>query len=299
MVAAGQVRKLRRGTICRVFGTSLVSTIALRLAIFKRDMPEKNPETSRRRFIFGGEHIALIATVAAFLSIALKASVVSALNIETALTIIRSSGPVTVLLGAIVSDFTSFYLFLLALAYIWMVLRPHSSLPAMFGAFVTFLASVTVPWTHFVLLILLIGLAILISPWVGRRLPKNIPPKSLPSRRQRWTLEAFNIGIVAFVATPLILLFAVGPDFWLPAEVVRLMSGERIEGYVLEDDTEWTVLVRLRDRGISFVRSSDISSRAICKERDEKESPPLGEIVGLIDLPQTDAAYPGCLTSIE
>jgi hypothetical protein len=75
------------------------------------------------------------------------------------------------------------------------------------------------------------------------------------ARRLGAAFLAFGLGIF-FVA---ILL----PQMWLPAERI-VLRGSSVIAYVLEDDGDWTSLLLEEDRSIMRVKSDLIQSRTIC-----------------------------------
>jgi hypothetical protein len=51
---------------------------------------------------------------------------------------------------------------------------------------------------------------------------------------------------------------------WLPAEQIGLVSGEAEVGYVVATKDGWTLVLRERDRGIRYIKSTTVSTRTVC-----------------------------------
>jgi hypothetical protein len=99
------------------------------------------------------------------------------------------------------------------------------------------------------------------------------------------------IALIPFVATiypfPLSSQFYTGllKQPWLPAQVITLVSGQKVTGYVLSDTGTWVVVLDDPTRTIHYYRSAQVAARQICQIRPGPPRPPLIPL------------YPGHLTS--
>ena len=72
---------------------------------------------------------------------------------------------------------------------------------------------------------------------------------------------------------------------WLPAQVITLVSGQKVTGYVLSDNGTWVVVLDDPTRTVHYYRSAQVAARQICQVRPAPPRPPLIPL------------YPGHLTS--
>jgi hypothetical protein len=99
------------------------------------------------------------------------------------------------------------------------------------------------------------------------------------------------IALIPFVATiypfPLTDQFYTGllKQPWLPAQVITLVSGQKVTGYVLSDNGTWVVVLDDPTRTIHYYRSARVAARQICQIWPAPPRPPLIPL------------YPGHLTS--
>jgi len=100
-----------------------------------------------------------------------------------------------------------------------------------------------------------------------------------------------SIALIPFVATiypfPLSSQYYAGllKQPWLPAQVITLVSGQKVTGYVLSDNGTWVVVLDDPTRAIHYYRAAQVAVRQICQIRPAPPRPPLIPL------------YPGHLTS--
>jgi hypothetical protein len=89
------------------------------------------------------------------------------------------------------------------------------------------------------------------------------------------------IALIPFVATiypfPLSNQFDIGlmRQPWLPAQVITLVSGQKVTGYVLSDNGSWVVVLDDPTRTVHYYRSAQVAARQICQIRPAPPRPPL------------------------
>ena len=81
------------------------------------------------------------------------------------------------------------------------------------------------------------------------------------------------IALIPFVTTiypfPLSNQFYTGvlKQPWLPAQVITLVSGQKVTGYVLSDNGTWVVVLDDPTRTVHYYRSAQVAARQICQLR--------------------------------
>ena len=180
-----------------------------------------------------------------------------------------TTAPLTVLLGTLTSyDYQLFPLVGLASVCAAIALRKSGGWSLLCSVLVA-VAAVAILLSPFVNLwkpsLALLGLVAahqLISKYAHDDPPKRfaaIIRRGLPSLSQ--TISGF------FVVAGLVMILATLTNLWLPVETVTIKapgSETVVVGHVLSSESDWTVLVRATDRGLTHVRTDDVLRRKIC-----------------------------------
>jgi hypothetical protein len=92
--------------------------------------------------------------------------------------------------------------------------------------------------------------------------------RSPNQRRAKWLIDSTNWA-VAFALLPMSIVLA--PP-WMPAERVGLSGGDAVVAYVVRTDSEWTVLLVDRGRGLRYIPTKNISSRQPCTTEERQST---------------------------
>lgn len=71
-----------------------------------------------------------------------------------------------------------------------------------------------------------------------------------------------SMAVAAALLVPLLL----NGSMWLPSESVRLADGTQVRVYVLAVETDWTTMLRAKDRKIVRLPSAEVIGREVCNE---------------------------------
>ncbi len=200
------------------------------------------------------EHLALAATTAVFMFVAVRVLVVVRMNIDTALAVVSTAGAVEVALAIIISSYWAVILTLYLIADAWRR-RSHRAgrsikSPLNLQLFVGLMAIVFVPWTVVALFGVLSVAYGYMDAWLEK--VRGIEPEP-------WTSSGLLAGLLVFVA------FFVASNVWLPPEVIATDDlQDPFVGYVLATDDGWTSVLEDEERTIVRIKSSLVTSRVVC-----------------------------------
>ena len=232
------------------------------------------------------EYLALAATLIAFGIVVVKVILVSA-DGDSALAVLRASGPVEVLTGT-VAEGRGFFFGIAAVEATSAVIRARrlryaqskvlirQLILALLLALMLALQSCSSVVT---LLVILGGLTLGWHPAVASQ-------TELPQRG--WEAAVPRAALMFLVTAGLFFLILNG-DMWLPAEVIEDQSGGVTTGYVLQDEGEWTVILEEEARTVLLMRSEEISTRRVCRPSDSPEKPSLVQVLIHNDLDRVPA----------
>jgi hypothetical protein len=225
-----------------------------------------------RRLVW--DHLAAVVSAVAVAALALRVTLISRGNVQTAEAILRYVGPGAILLGVLplavvfVHAVGLIELFLIAFA------RPGVSTggrtAGRWGLLVFALLAV------FVQPVLVLAPLAVVCGWLAffhRRYPDAEPAIGVTTMPER-------VVLVVLV----VLLVLASPVGWLPEETLILRHGDPVVGYVLRDGSEPLVVLRSSDSHVVFMEG--VERRFICGERSFLSMPPRWLL--------TDADYPPC-----
>jgi len=204
------------------------------------------------------EEHTFLATAALFGLILMKVIWMASGNIETALGIFNSAGPVTVVVGGLVSAFP--LVLAIALGFFFLNLaRRFPSWPERFTWLTGLLGAAgcffLTPWP-------IAAATALVGLFSG--LTSEIKRKKVV---QRGLLSVLVLASVFLILNPL--LYAV----WLPHEILTVpklgttkqSDKQYITGYVLSDDDGWITLLQTPSRTIARFRGDEVAARTLCQ----------------------------------
>jgi hypothetical protein len=169
---------------------------------------------------WAASHAPLLATVGLFVLVVIRILRVSAFDPATAAALVRETGIVSIVMGALVSSLPGLLQATAVLLTFFALGGPGSSgqrkAAWTITSLVVLLLTVVLPWLH--LIIFLLFLVIIALLWA----------------KLRWPLEILAVAAVLIGS-----LLDVS-KVWLPPENVRLTDGRLITGYVLSVDGDWT-----------------------------------------------------------
>lgn len=208
---------------------------------------------------WAASHAPLLASVTLFVLVIIRVLRVSAFDPATAAALVRETGLVSIVIGALVLSMPGLLQAAAVLLTFLSLGGPGSSTQrraaATIASLIVLLLTVILPWLH--LIVFLFFLVIIALLW----------------RRLRWPLEIFAVAAV-FVGSLLDV-----SEVWLPPENVRLIDGGRITGYVLSVDRDWTSVLRERNRAIILVRTAEVATRTVCNVEEVPATRTIGQII--------------------
>jgi hypothetical protein len=242
--------------------------------------------------------VLIVSLIGLLLVSIIRLLIVAGYNPATALAILSSGGYVDTLLGAIIPLVPLFapYLALVLLFFNRVIL---AILTILATAFMTPVATTRAAALHLARadwqsvthrgLLAIIVMAVLGLVFVFLLTLVFLGPGFVAGVRTVATVAC--IALIPFVATiypfPLSNQFYTGvlKQPWLPAQVITLVSGPKVTGYVLSDNGTWVVVLDDPTRTVHYYRSAQVAARQICQIRPAPPRPPLIPL------------YPGHLTS--
>lgn len=240
------------------------------------------------------DHLSFVASLVFFLLLGMKVMLVSGFDSATALEVLATSGPVSVAVGAFVSEAPAFSFLLLLTTLHWLEHEyPTASLmQAMVAAFLGSLALIFTIMLYPLMWLVLWTVTI----YVLRRSRQRAADDSSPAGEtdpaedmapDRWFTQPRLMGVVLGLTLSLQVLIG---RMWLPTETLTLDSDERIVAYVLEDEGPWLTYLTEEDRVVRVARVGEVEGRSVCYV------PPLREFwtFRTLDLLATDDASPRC-----
>lgn len=205
------------------------------------------------------DHLPFLASLALFVAVVVRVLRVSEFDIGTATTLMRETGPVTLVLGVLVTSLpglviaAAFYLMILAVGGPGTRLQRRAAYVATLALWLVLTA--LVPWTTLIVVtLLLLGLYFF-------------------QRKFRWSLEFFA------VATVVLTLFLDQPQVWLPPEIIDLADRGPVVGYVVSVDGEWTTILEEDHRQVDVVPSTSVHGRTVCNLSPRTSARTLGQIL--------------------
>ncbi len=205
------------------------------------------------------EHTPLLATCLFLSLVVLRVLSTSQFDPATATTVIRTSGPLAISLGVLV---TSLPQLLSATAFFLMIVaRGGPGSPTQrrlaFTAVSVILLIITAlaPWPQ-----LLFTIAFLTGVFFFQG-------------KFGWPLEFF-----AVIGLAVNLLLTV-PDVWLPPEAITMSQGQAHVAYVLEVDSDWMTLLSEADRSVTIVSTEDVASREVCNLTRRTSQPTIYQLI--------------------
>lgn len=198
-------------------------------------------------------NLALIATVAAFLTVAMRALAVARLDPNTAVGLVRSSGPVNVFVGTLTAELPALVISAFTMFWVWNVYLAERARPAAAAIGVTILIVGFVGPVRMLAFLFVLIVALFPRQWTRRR-------QYVPS--QWW--RGFQIFMLVLLGVGLSNALLFSEDVWLPQERLDLAQGGHIYGYVLEEDGPWVTILREDERELVLVQRADVVGRAVC-----------------------------------
>ena len=229
---------------------------------------------------------ALVATLFAFVMIAVRALVVARLDPTTAVGLVQTSGPVNVFVGTLTVTLPHL-LFLLCAALL--LARRYLSRPLISRA------------STYIALAIVGTILLFVGHWTFPLgvIAMAIQIRELDDRESavRW-LARVSTRFVAFVtivfSAGFLLAFLTSPDVWLPQERLQLSGGGIVFGYVLEEDGRWVSILEEDDRELLFVEQDGVESREACAS-DSGDNPSLADLLKeVFGDPPARPTYPPC-----
>lgn len=195
------------------------------------------------------DHPALAASFIISSLVVVRIGMAARLRPTTALALLGSRSPVSVIFGTVLSLLPWFVLLLLAIGFTWAVRtlrfglqgRRLVFLPITVMLYTLFLTAAAFPWWFLLFVPLLIYEGLAEANTERRRLPTALT-----------------------VSGVLISILLLGSQVWLPSERIEVAGGGAIVGYVVDDDGNWASVLRERDRTVLLIRSDLIVARQIC-----------------------------------
>ncbi|HYN50809.1 MAG TPA: hypothetical protein VES62_07770 [Thermoleophilaceae bacterium] len=214
---------------------------------------ERKAESTDVALEFALRHPALSATVLLTGLALVKILLASKFSIETALGLVASSPPSSIILGLIVTA-TPQLLVLLAASIYWYArwLKTEGRQSWLLSYIAPPLVVLATLWTPIPILVVLGVLAGMMFVWYRR------------SERMRATWRWVGFWDSAFFALFIVTLFA-SQSVWLGPEVIRLRGGIEEVAYVVSVDSEWVTLLRQEERTLQPVRQESVKSREPCR----------------------------------
>jgi hypothetical protein len=232
----------------------------------------------------------LATTIILFSIVVLKVLAVVNFNSTTALALVEAAGPIPVVIGSVIGSLyallplTTIVMMLAISGYIvrhdmhWLELDRD----VLQGIGVLLLALFTIQVFTIpagALLVILINFVFIIYIPLfsgSRRRRSNSSGSVRPDRSRRSSLEtllalhgrkAITVQFYLVLAVSIIALTPslIGSSMWLPAERVSLQGQPAVIAYVLDDDGDWSSLLRDSDRIILRVTTKSITHRDICR----------------------------------
>jgi hypothetical protein len=208
---------------------------------------------------WAADHAPLLATGLIFAFIVVRVLRVSEFDPATATTLIRESGPVSVVTGVLATSLPD--LMIPGMVFLLILAQGGPGTPTQRRA-----AILTVG-TAFLVLVVVIPWAFLLRVFL------LLVVIFFAQRRLKWPLEYF--AVVAVLVTFLLDV----PVMWLPPERVELMSRDNVTGYVLATDSEWTSVLLEEDREVLIVRTYEVSERTVCNVEDPGKGRTLSQLL--------------------
>lgn len=246
-------------------------------------------------------HFGLLATLIAFLVVAVKALSVARFAPATALAVLEHAGPISVFLGALLVGFPIFLMITAILIFVverMLAIRLRFLYAPLGG-----IGLIAVPWIDFVLL------AVLIAVLVIAAAERDSPDKRsvIQKRIDAWfTRNNRGNHLLLGLTTLLTLVFFTSGQPWVPLESLTV-AGRDLTGYVISDESEWTHLLVAETRQMHRIRSDDIEQRQVCSNQEAEPDvrPSIAGVWGAKQKPviqflsiegAESAPYPSCGT---
>ena len=224
------------------------------------------------------EHPALLISAGAAVFLVIKVLRVSYFDLETALSLLGTASPLTMFLGSFLVVLPVLFLILFNYLVFWLVddvflgsfAKRH--LPAIAAMILLILV---MPWRLALFGMVFLGLYVLFR-WKFR-------PRS-------------GTDIGSLVGSAILIYVILSTEMWLPAEKLDVPSQPEFVGYVIGESSEWTTVLREKERSIIRIPTRTIASREPCNLLQ------IGERTTLLDLGDDTSDLkpnPQCFMEIE
>ena len=255
---------------------------------------DESPKTQSAAVAFALERSGVVLAALGFAMLVVKVSRVSHLNSRTSLGLLETAGPVEVVLGALLSQFTEI-LFTVCLLVTWWVAgafggprKLHEGHLAAVAVLVV--ALLVMPWP------LLAGVVVAGAiRYVTSSRRDSLSGEDLPAPRRKirgYYILATFIGVVLLADA----------DVWLPPEAFEMDSGSVIVGYVLDEPSNagaWVKVLTEEEREIVDLRQNEILERRSCRYHLRWDPEEYASVFQLVVREGYDIPEPECPPSDE